>query len=109
MLVGAQHQHRRTRAAAAALGKRPVDLLVLDLNGYEQLSELAGVGALIRGRLDMLGHRQLGEHLSAAGLKLRASLAIGVKEHAYAIGPVRHHVAPTHAFNIKIVSPSSVP
>ncbi len=37
-------------ATAMALGKRHVDLLVLDLNGYEQLSELAGVGALIRGR-----------------------------------------------------------
>jgi diguanylate cyclase (GGDEF)-like protein len=37
-------------AAAAALAKREVDLLVLDLNGFEQLSELAGVGALIRGR-----------------------------------------------------------
>src|SRR5476649_1350412 len=37
-------------ATAAALGKRHVDLLVLDLNGYEQLSELVGVGALIRGR-----------------------------------------------------------
>jgi diguanylate cyclase (GGDEF)-like protein len=37
-------------ATAAALAKREVDLLVLDLNGFEQLSELAGVGALIRGR-----------------------------------------------------------
>jgi diguanylate cyclase (GGDEF)-like protein len=35
-------------AAAAALAKRRVDLLVLDLNGYEQMSELSGVGALIR-------------------------------------------------------------
>ncbi|MES2348816.1 MAG: GGDEF domain-containing protein, partial [Pseudomonadota bacterium] len=35
-------------AAAAALAKRQVDLLVLDLNGYEQMSELSGVGALIR-------------------------------------------------------------
>ncbi|MYM97792.1 diguanylate cyclase [Rugamonas sp. FT81W] len=37
-------------ATAAALGKRHVDLLVVDLNGYEQLSELAGIGTLIRGR-----------------------------------------------------------
>ncbi|NGZ83615.1 GGDEF domain-containing response regulator [Duganella aceris] len=37
-------------AAAAALAARPVDLLVIDLNGYEQLAELTGVGALIRSR-----------------------------------------------------------
>jgi diguanylate cyclase (GGDEF)-like protein len=38
-------------AAAAALTARAVDLLVIDLNGYEQLSELTGVGALIRSRI----------------------------------------------------------
>src|SRR5690349_12086608 len=37
-------------AAAALLGRQPSDLLVLDLNGYESLVELAGIGALIRGR-----------------------------------------------------------
>jgi diguanylate cyclase (GGDEF)-like protein len=37
-------------AAAAALGKRAADLLIVDLNGYEQLSDLSGVGALIRSR-----------------------------------------------------------
>ena len=37
-------------AAVAALAVRATDLLVVDLNGYEQFSELTGVGALIRGR-----------------------------------------------------------
>jgi len=37
-------------AAAAALGRHQVDLLVLDLNGFDNLNELAGAGALIRSR-----------------------------------------------------------
>lgn len=37
-------------AAAAALAKRAADLLIVDLNGYQQLSDLSGVGALIRSR-----------------------------------------------------------
>lgn len=37
-------------AIAAALAGREADLLILDLNGFERLSELAGIGALIRGR-----------------------------------------------------------
>jgi diguanylate cyclase (GGDEF)-like protein len=36
--------------AAAELARREADLLILDLSGFEQLSQLAGVGALIRGR-----------------------------------------------------------
>lgn len=34
----------------AALAKREADLLILDLNGFDHLNQLAGVGALIRGR-----------------------------------------------------------
>ncbi len=37
-------------ATNTALAKRETALLVLDLNGYEYLSEMAGIGALIRGR-----------------------------------------------------------
>ncbi|WP_229257344.1 GGDEF domain-containing protein [Duganella callida] len=37
-------------AAGAALAARSADLLILDLNGFDHLGELAGVGALIRGR-----------------------------------------------------------
>nr|WP_315250557.1 GGDEF domain-containing protein [uncultured Duganella sp.] len=37
-------------ATVSALARRNADLLVLDLNGFDKLSELAGVGALIRGR-----------------------------------------------------------
>ncbi|SDF61227.1 diguanylate cyclase (GGDEF) domain-containing protein [Duganella sp. OV458] len=37
-------------AAVASLARREADLLVLDLTGFDKLSELAGVGALIRGR-----------------------------------------------------------
>ena len=37
-------------ATGAALVKRAADLLILDLNGFNHLSELAGVGALIRSR-----------------------------------------------------------
>jgi diguanylate cyclase (GGDEF)-like protein len=37
-------------AATAALAVRATDLLVVDLNGYEQFSELTGIGALIRSR-----------------------------------------------------------
>jgi diguanylate cyclase (GGDEF)-like protein len=37
-------------AVSAALARRDPALLVLDLNGYEYLSEMAGVGALIRSR-----------------------------------------------------------
>jgi diguanylate cyclase (GGDEF)-like protein len=37
-------------AAMAALAKRRTDLLVIDLNGYPQLGDLAGIGALIRSR-----------------------------------------------------------
>lgn len=37
-------------ATVTALAQREADLLILDLNGFEKLSELAGVGALIRGR-----------------------------------------------------------
>lgn len=37
-------------AAASALTARAVDLLIIDLNGYEQSSELTGIGALIRSR-----------------------------------------------------------
>ncbi|MFA9219032.1 MAG: diguanylate cyclase [Sphingomonadaceae bacterium] len=36
--------------ACAALGRHKVDLLVLDLNGFDDLSQLAGAGALIRSR-----------------------------------------------------------
>jgi diguanylate cyclase (GGDEF)-like protein len=36
--------------AGAELARREADLLILDLSGFEQLSQLAGVGALIRGR-----------------------------------------------------------
>ena len=35
-------------ATSAALGRHKVNLLTLDLNGVGQLSELAGIGALIR-------------------------------------------------------------
>jgi len=37
-------------ATVTALARREVDLLILDLTSFDQLSELAGVGALIRGR-----------------------------------------------------------
>jgi diguanylate cyclase (GGDEF)-like protein len=37
-------------ATVTALARREVSLLILDLNGFEHLSELAGIGALIRGR-----------------------------------------------------------
>ncbi|NRR29646.1 GGDEF domain-containing protein [Oxalobacteraceae bacterium] len=37
-------------AAAAALGRQKTDLLVIDLNGYDSLEQLAGAGALIRSR-----------------------------------------------------------
>ncbi|MYM25798.1 diguanylate cyclase [Duganella sp. FT135W] len=37
-------------ATGAALVKRETDLLILDLNGFDHLNELAGVGALIRSR-----------------------------------------------------------
>lgn len=37
-------------ATVAELARHDVDLLILDLNGFERLSELAGIGALIRGR-----------------------------------------------------------
>lgn len=36
--------------AAAAVARHPADIVVLDLNGYQSLPELAGIGALIRGR-----------------------------------------------------------
>jgi len=36
--------------ASSALGKRPADLLVVDLNGFKYFNELAGIGALIRSR-----------------------------------------------------------
>jgi hypothetical protein len=41
---------RQRGRAGAALVKRDTDLLILDLNGFEHLNELAGVGALIRSR-----------------------------------------------------------
>jgi diguanylate cyclase (GGDEF)-like protein len=37
-------------ATGAALAKREADLLILDLNGFDHLNQLAGLGALIRGR-----------------------------------------------------------
>jgi diguanylate cyclase (GGDEF)-like protein len=37
-------------ATGAALAKREADLLILDLNGFEHLNQLTGIGALIRGR-----------------------------------------------------------
>ncbi|WP_229258071.1 GGDEF domain-containing protein [Duganella margarita] len=37
-------------AVGAALAKREADLLILDLNGFDHLNQLAGFGALIRGR-----------------------------------------------------------
>jgi diguanylate cyclase (GGDEF)-like protein len=37
-------------ATGAALVKHETDLLILDLNGFDHLNELAGVGALIRSR-----------------------------------------------------------
>jgi diguanylate cyclase (GGDEF)-like protein len=37
-------------AVGAALAKREADLLILDLNGFDHLNQLSGLGALIRGR-----------------------------------------------------------
>jgi len=37
-------------SAATAVARRDTDLLILDLNGFEHLNQLAGVGALIRSR-----------------------------------------------------------
>lgn len=37
-------------AAQSVLARQPVDLLVLDLHGYEEMRELAAAGALIRAR-----------------------------------------------------------
>jgi diguanylate cyclase (GGDEF)-like protein len=37
-------------ATAAALSRREASLLILDLSGFDHLNQLAGIGALIRGR-----------------------------------------------------------